>query len=248
MTFAGWSAKPCTKPTRYALGRSFAALAASEGVTRIAVGRDGRTPFPKLEAALVEGLTSGGLDVVRIGLGPTPMLYYAAATMDVGGGIQITGSHNPADYNGFKMVLNGRSVFGEEIQALGRRSAAGEWNDGKPAPSPTPTSSTNMSTACSRASTASRSASAGTPATAPPGEALERLLANASRRASRDPHRSRRHLPQPSPRPDRRSQSRRLEGARRREEPRFRHRLRRRRRPHRRGRRPGPRHLGRPDC
>src|SRR3990170_1848340 len=114
-----------------ALGKSFAALATSEGVTRIAVARDGRLHSPKLEAALVEGLTSGGLDVVRIGLGPTPMLYYAAATMDVGGGIQITGSHNPADYNGFKMVLNGRSVFGEEIQALGRRSAAGDWNETK---------------------------------------------------------------------------------------------------------------------
>ena len=114
-----------------ALGRSFAALASSEGVTRIAVSRDGRLHSPKLEAALVEGLTSGGLDVVRIGLGPTPMLYYAAATMDVGGGMQVTGSHNPADYNGFKMVLNGRSVFGEEIQALGRRSAAGDWNEGK---------------------------------------------------------------------------------------------------------------------
>jgi phosphomannomutase len=114
-----------------ALGRSFAALAASEGVTRIAVSRDGRLHSPKLEAALVEGLTSGGIDVVRIGLGPTPMLYYAAATMDVGGGMQITGSHNPADYNGFKMVLNGRSVFGEEIQALGRHAASGEWNEGK---------------------------------------------------------------------------------------------------------------------
>ena len=114
-----------------ALGRSFAALAASEGVTRIAVARDGRLHSPQLEAALVEGLTSGGMDVVRIGLGPTPMLYYAAATMDVGGGMQITGSHNPADYNGFKMVLNGRSVFGEEIQALGRNAASGEWPDAK---------------------------------------------------------------------------------------------------------------------
>src|SRR3990170_2703497 len=114
-----------------ALGKSFAALATSEGVTRIAVARDGRLHSPKLEAALVEGLTSGGLDVVRIGLGPTPMLYYAAATMEVGGGIQITGSHNPADYNGFKMVLSGRSVFGEEIQALGRRAAAADWNQGK---------------------------------------------------------------------------------------------------------------------
>ena len=114
-----------------ALGRSFAALATSEGVTRIAVSRDGRLHSPKLEAALVEGLTSSGIDVIRIGLGPTPMLYYAAATMDVGGGMQITGSHNPADYNGFKMVLNGRSVFGEEIQALGRHAAAGEWSEEK---------------------------------------------------------------------------------------------------------------------
>jgi phosphomannomutase len=114
-----------------ALGKSFAALATSEGVARVAVSRDGRLHSPSLEAALVEGLTSGGLDVVRIGLGPTPMLYYAAATMDVGGGMQVTGSHNPADYNGFKMVLNGRSVFGEEIQGLGRRAAAGDWNDGK---------------------------------------------------------------------------------------------------------------------
>src|SRR3990170_8495619 len=117
-----------------ALGKSFAALAASEGVTRIAVSRDGRLHSPKLEAALVEGLTSGGIDVVRIGLGPTPMLYYAAATMDVGGGMQITGSHNPADYNGFKMVLNGRSVFGEEIQALGRHAASGGRIEGKRGP------------------------------------------------------------------------------------------------------------------
>jgi phosphomannomutase len=58
------------------------------------------------------------------------MLYYAAATLDVQGGIQVTGSHNPADYNGFKLLLNGRSVFGEEIQELGRRSAAGAWSDG----------------------------------------------------------------------------------------------------------------------
>jgi len=114
-----------------ALGKSFAALCTSEGVTRIALGRDGRLHSPMLEAALVDGLTAGGIDVVRVGLGPTPMLYYAAATMEVGGGMQITGSHNPADYNGFKMVLNGRSVFGEEIQALGRRAAAGDWSEGK---------------------------------------------------------------------------------------------------------------------
>ena len=113
-----------------ALGRSYGALAIGEGAKTIAVGRDGRTHSPELEAALVEGLTASGLDVVRIGMGPSPMLYYAAATLPVQGGIQVTGSHNPADYNGFKMLLGGRSVFGAEIQDLGRRSRAGDWVDG----------------------------------------------------------------------------------------------------------------------
>ena len=115
----------------YALGRSYAALAVSEGAKRVAVGRDGRTHSPEMEASLVRGLTEGGLDVVRIGMGPSPMLYFAVATLDVQGGIQVTGSHNPANYNGFKLLLNGRSVFGEEIQDLGRRAAGGDWSDGE---------------------------------------------------------------------------------------------------------------------
>ena len=115
----------------YALGRSYAALAMSEGAKRVAVGRDGRTHSPELEAALVRGLTEGGLDVVRIGMGPSPMLYFAVSTLDVDGGVQVTGSHNPADYNGFKMLLNGRSVFGAEIQDLGRRAAEGDWSEGQ---------------------------------------------------------------------------------------------------------------------
>ena len=114
----------------WALGRSYAALALAEGARRIAVGRDGRTHSPMLEAALIKGLTEGGLDVVRIGVGPSPMLYFAAATQGVDGGIQITGSHNPPEYNGFKMLLNGRSVFGTEIQALGRRAVEGDWSEG----------------------------------------------------------------------------------------------------------------------
>jgi phosphomannomutase len=119
-----------TDADAYALGRSYAALATGEGAKRVAVGRDGRTHSPELEGALVEGLNRGGLDVVRIGMGPSPMLYFATATLGVDGGIQVTGSHNPADYNGFKMLLNGRSVYGEEIQALGRRAAAADWSDG----------------------------------------------------------------------------------------------------------------------
>src|SRR5688572_5991691 len=120
-----------TEKDAYAIGRSFAALAASEGVRSVAVGRDGRNHSPMLEAALIAGLTESDIDVVRIGMGPSPMLYYATHTLGVGGGIQVTGSHNPAEHNGFKLLLNGRSVFGEEIQKLGRIAGAGEWNEGR---------------------------------------------------------------------------------------------------------------------
>jgi phosphomannomutase len=84
-----------------------------------------------LEHALVEGLTASGCDVVRIGLGPTPMLYYAEASAeDVDGGIQIGGSHNPANYNGFKMVFQGRPFFGADILKIGELAASGAWSDG----------------------------------------------------------------------------------------------------------------------
>ena len=119
-----------TKADAYALGRTYAAQARDENARRVAVGRDGRSHSPLLEEELVRGLTEGGLDVVRIGMGPSPMLYFATHELDVDGGIQVTGSHNPADYNGFKLLLKGRSLFGEEIQSLGRRSAAGDWSRG----------------------------------------------------------------------------------------------------------------------
>ncbi|GLR47111.1 phosphoglucomutase/phosphomannomutase PgmG [Sphingomonas astaxanthinifaciens] len=115
----------------YALGRTFAAEGRDQGAKRLAVGRDGREHSPLLEAALVRGLTEGGIDVVRVGQGPSPMLYWAVAELDVDGGIQITGSHNPADYNGFKMLLPGGSVFGAAIQALGARAAEGRWSEGQ---------------------------------------------------------------------------------------------------------------------
>jgi phosphomannomutase len=119
-----------TEADAYALGRTYAALAREEAARRIAVGRDGRTHSAMLEAALIRGLTEGGLDVVRVGMGPSPMLYFATYHLDVDGGIQVTGSHNPADYNGFKLLLKGRSVFGGEIQEIGRRAASGDWTDG----------------------------------------------------------------------------------------------------------------------
>jgi phosphomannomutase len=113
----------------YAIGRGFGTLLARDGGKRVAVGYDGRVSSPLLEEALVSGLNASGIDAVRIGMGPTPMLYYAEASAeDVEGGIQITGSHNPADYNGFKMVFRGRPFFGADIQRLGEMAAAGEWD------------------------------------------------------------------------------------------------------------------------
>ena len=119
-----------TEADAYALGRTFAAIARDEGARRIAVGRDGRTHSGMLEAELIRGLTEGGIDVVQVGMGPSPMLYFATYYLDVDGGIQVTGSHNPADYNGFKLLLNGRSVFGQEIQDIGERAARGHWSEG----------------------------------------------------------------------------------------------------------------------
>ena len=114
-----------------AIGRGFASLLREAGGKKVAVGYDGRVSSPILEHALIEGLTASGCDVVRIGMGATPMLYYAEASMDdVDGGIQITGSHNPANYNGFKMVFQGRPFFGKDIQTIGELAAAGDWLDG----------------------------------------------------------------------------------------------------------------------
>jgi phosphomannomutase len=113
-----------------AIGRAFATMLAERGGIRVVVGYDGRLSSPALEAALVGGLTAGGCDVVRIGLGPTPMLYFAAFTLDVDAGIMITGSHNPADYNGFKMMVLKKPFFGPDIQRLGEVAAAGDFATG----------------------------------------------------------------------------------------------------------------------
>ncbi|BBD99374.1 phosphomannomutase/phosphoglucomutase [Sphingobium amiense] len=114
----------------WALGRSFGTVIARAGGRRVAVGYDGRLSSPMLESALVEGLTQTGIDVLRIGLGPTPMLYHAEMTGDVDGGIQITGSHNPADQNGFKLVHAHAPFFGADIQRLGQMAAQGDWESG----------------------------------------------------------------------------------------------------------------------
>ncbi|MDR7058148.1 MULTISPECIES: phosphoglucomutase/phosphomannomutase PgmG [unclassified Sphingopyxis] len=111
----------------YAIGRSFATLVRRAGGKRIAVGYDGRLSSPMLADALIAGINDAGADALNVGLGPTPMLYYAASTEDVEGGIQITGSHNPPDYNGFKFVMQGRPFYGADILGIGEMAAAGDW-------------------------------------------------------------------------------------------------------------------------
>ena len=116
------------------LGKAFGTEAVAAGEKAVAVGRDGRLSGPGLAAALIRGLASTGLDVVDLGAVTTPMLYYVAATRGQHGcnsGIQVTGSHNPKDYNGFKMVLSGRAIYGDEIQGLRRRMEAEDYTVGK---------------------------------------------------------------------------------------------------------------------
>ncbi|WPB58485.1 phosphomannomutase/phosphoglucomutase [Xylophilus sp. GOD-11R] len=101
------------------LGQAFGAAALELGEKTVAVGRDGRLSGPSLSAALIAGLIDAGIEVIDVGMVTTPILYFAAATL-CHSGIQVTGSHNPKDYNGFKMVLAGKAIYGEEIQSLRR--------------------------------------------------------------------------------------------------------------------------------
>jgi len=116
------------------LGRAFGTEAKAAGEKAVAVGRDGRVSGPGLVEALKKGLASTGIDVVDLGPVTTPMLYYVAATRGEHGcnsGIQVTGSHNPKDWNGFKMVLAGRAIYGDEIQGLRKRMEAEDYATGK---------------------------------------------------------------------------------------------------------------------
>jgi phosphomannomutase len=108
----------------YAVGRVFAAAVSPHG-TSVAVGRDGRLSSPTLEAALVAGLVDAGMAVERIGIGPTPMLYFAVHHLHSTAGIMVTGSHNPPDQNGFKMVIGAQPFYGPAIRALGDAAAKG---------------------------------------------------------------------------------------------------------------------------
>ena len=109
------------------LGRAFGTAARREGQTTVAVGRDGRLSGPSLSAALMQGLIDVGVEVIDVGMVTTPLVYFAANT-ECASGIQVTGSHNPKDYNGFKMVMGGRAIYGEEIQMLRQMMQDESWD------------------------------------------------------------------------------------------------------------------------
>ncbi len=114
----------------HALGAAFGTCIVEAGGSMVAVGYDGRFSSPELEAALVEGLKNCGLKVRRVGVGPTPMLSFATKHLPTDAGVMVTGSHNPPDYNGFKMTLLGKPFFGPDIQRLAAIASTGAYADG----------------------------------------------------------------------------------------------------------------------
>jgi phosphomannomutase len=114
------------KADAFTIGRCFGSVVARAGGRTVAVGYDGRLSSPELEPSLIDGLKASGMEVIRIGRGPTPMLYYASTVLKTDGAVMLTGSHNPPDYNGFKMMLMGKAFFGPQIKEIGRMAADGD--------------------------------------------------------------------------------------------------------------------------
>lgn len=114
-----------------ALGRAFGTVVKRGGGKTVAVGYDGRVSSPEMAKHVIEGLRATGLNVTAVGLGPTPMLYYAVKELPADAGLMVTGSHNPSDYNGFKMLLKSGPVYGEAILNLGKVAASGEFEQGE---------------------------------------------------------------------------------------------------------------------
>lgn len=112
------------------IGRALGSEARARGLTRLVVGRDGRLSGPELSAALIEGVRAAGCDVLDIGMVPTPVVYYAASEFAAGSGLAVTGSHNPPDYNGIKMMLGGETLAGEAIQRLRARVVQADYTSG----------------------------------------------------------------------------------------------------------------------
>lgn len=119
-----------TKEFAELLGKAIGSEAYARGDSTVVVGRDGRLSGPEMSGALIAGLRASGVDVIDVGMVPTPVLYFAAKTIANGSGVMVTGSHNPADYNGFKIMLAGDTLAGDEIQALRQRMETGKLASG----------------------------------------------------------------------------------------------------------------------
>jgi phosphomannomutase/phosphoglucomutase len=113
------------------IGRAFGSAVRAKNESVVVIGRDGRLSGPELAAALAEGLQSTGVDVIDLGVVATPMLYFATHVLDANSGIMVTGSHNPPDYNGFKMVLAGEAIYGDTIQSLYKTIVDKNFSEGK---------------------------------------------------------------------------------------------------------------------
>ena len=122
--------KTIDEPTVYAIGQSIGSEARARGVGALVIARDGRLSGPVLSAALAGGVRAAGCDVIDVGMVPTPVLYFAAEHLKTGSGVMVTGSHNPPDYNGLKIVVGGETLSGEAIQALRRRIERGDYASG----------------------------------------------------------------------------------------------------------------------
>jgi phosphomannomutase/phosphoglucomutase len=123
--------KELTEQVAEQIGRAFATMSAEHGVKTMSVGRDGRASSPALRERLIRGLTAGGMNVVDIGVCPTPVLYFSLFNLPVNGGVMITGSHNASEYNGFKLCIGKEAIHGEEIQRLRKIMEAGKFTTGR---------------------------------------------------------------------------------------------------------------------
>ena len=115
----------------YHVAKSFASFLHKNGKKKISVACDGRLSSPALKAQLIKGLLESGLEVIDVGMGPTPMLYFSVYHLEMDAGIMVTGSHNPKDHNGFKIMLKERPFYGDDIIGLAKIAEAGDFVSGQ---------------------------------------------------------------------------------------------------------------------
>src|SRR3954468_12001794 len=123
--------KTLTAATVRDIGRALGTFARERGAGAFAIGRDGRLSGAELAGALADGLNAAGADVIDIGMAPTPVTYFAAHHLGCGSCVSVTGSHNPPDYNGLKVVIGGDTLYGDDIQEVRRRVETGRLASGK---------------------------------------------------------------------------------------------------------------------